>query len=36
MTGAVAVVFAGVATEAADPIVAAVDLTDLVAVQASY
>lgn len=32
MTAAVVVVFAGVATEAADLIIAAVDLADLVAV----
>ena len=36
MTAAVAVAFAGVEAEAADPIIAAADLTDLVAAQASY
>lgn len=36
MTAAVAVAFAGVEAEAADPIIAAADLTDLVAARASY
>lgn len=36
MIAAVAVAFAGVEAEAADPIIAAADLTYLAAVQASY